>query len=685
MRVSREKLDPSIAAVAARLADEYAGVPLIVLGQTVFWDEPVKDALFAVLDTLHPGQHRLRLGINDHDYFSKTAAPLPTDEPFAIREHNDGTTRDLWVATGELSMLFGSETILSREILRDYGVELEKVARDAPEGHNAFIDRVTTAWGWRGIVQTGDRRQIAHEIRLSEVLPHLLDLLRWGFCESAALLHGQQAVDAAARFTDGVTEWLRRFDREHADALLSDAYRAMHLRCFRHLTGREPEHVETFTSTDAFRFSRETAGLRRFALLDIFLKPETRDIARDAYNRALEGAQTYTLDRFGEGAIPFDLIVPGNGRGTVRILADGIAVATPEPIWLATPGRVESAQALAEVTEQHLGAGVALVGKGLVFVCMVTADGILVFHEGGSAYVHRTERMLRQMADAGIHVPLYPILRVRHHTWDALAGTDLCFHLPEYLSETFGTPFLCGAEMARRWREVMAEQEGLLAQIGRLGGTQELVECLARLQDGHWTRRLDEYRQAYDVVLRTRDRSQEFEARSQHLYEEIQRRKQETQELESAKGASYRETIKPLRERLWELSQQGVTAGPEVETLQRRIAEQDAPRAELDRTIREQRQHIGALEQEAKAVRKARVENEKGQEAARARRTMAAIEREAEQARLELVRRALLVTRGLPQSNLRPSAWWFPLVDPSGRWFENLAHNMELYFEPLCP
>lgn len=686
MRISLDKLHPSVREVADRLRDRYAGVPLVALGQTVLWDEPVKAALCIALEAVAPGGHDFVLGVNDHDYFSKTAAPLSPAEPFAILEHNDGSTRDLWVATGEISMLFGSETIPTRDLLSEYGVAMEKVAAGCPEGREACIDRATTAWGWRGIAQTGNRRQIAHEIRLADVLPYLTELVRWGFCESVGLLEGKAACDQAVGFLDEVTRWLHQYHREHPQALLSDAYRAAHRFFFSRLAGCSAERVGTFTSTEALRFSPETVGRPRFRVLDLFLRPQTRAIARAAYDAALEGSQIYTLDRFGPGAIPFDLVVPGHGRGTLRVLPDGVAVETPEPIWIATQQPVESAAQLAEVMRQRFGAeAVAVAGKALVFVCMICAEAMLVFHEGGSAYVSRTATMLRRMAEQGVSLPLYPLLRVRHETWDALAGTGVCFRLPEHLAEAFGKPVISGTEFARRWRAVVAEEERLLADVAKQGSTRELLEFLSQHDGGEWRQRREAYARAHDLLLAIRDRSGKYEAHSQRLYQEITRLKAEAQQIEMEKGENYRRRIKPLRERLWELAQAGITTGPQVEALEREIAAEEEPRTAMDQAIQERRERAAALEQEAKAVRKARLENEKGAEAAQARREMATIERDAERARLELVRRALLVSRGLPQSNLRPSAWWFPLVDPSGQWFENLTHAMEVRFEPLSP
>ena len=56
------------------------------------------------------------------------------------------------------------------------------------------------------------------------------------------------------------------------------------------------------------------------------------------------------------------------------------------------------------------------------------------------------------------------------------------------------------------------------------------------------------------------------------------------------------------------------------------------------------------------------------------------LELEAEQQRLRLVRNALL-TQGLEAANRRPCAWWFPLVDPSMQWWEEVVRTTEMYFE----
>lgn len=59
------------------------------------------------------------------------------------------------------------------------------------------------------------------------------------------------------------------------------------------------------------------------------------------------------------------------------------------------------------------------------------------------------------------------------------------------------------------------------------------------------------------------------------------------------------------------------------------------------------------------------------------------IELEAELKRLCIVREAVISSKGLKSANHRPSAWWFPLVSPSGKWFAEVVRTANAYFEPL--
>ena len=51
---------------------------------------------------------------------------------------------------------------------------------------------------------------------------------------------------------------------------------------------------------------------------------------------------------------------------------------------------------------------------------------------------------------------------------------------------------------------------------------------------------------------------------------------------------------------------------------------------------------------------------------------------------LETVLAAFLTAEGLEHTQLRPSAWWLPLVDPSGAWLDAMASGTKARLEPLA-
>ena len=53
-------------------------------------------------------------------------------------------------------------------------------------------------------------------------------------------------------------------------------------------------------------------------------------------------------------------------------------------------------------------------------------------------------------------------------------------------------------------------------------------------------------------------------------------------------------------------------------------------------------------------------------------------------ARLDLVRDAYLTTESLEHTQLRPTSWWLPLVDPTGAWFEAMAAGTQARLEALA-
>ncbi|NMC81752.1 MAG: hypothetical protein GYA63_02730, partial [Armatimonadetes bacterium] len=140
------------------LTQRFRGVPILTLAQTALWDDPVKATFKALLDKQMPGA-RLILAVMDTDYFSRLPRPPAGTKPFDVVPHNDGTTQGLWAAVGEMSCLFGAETVPDCHTMASHGVQVHR-ALSATEDSEA-LDRLTMAWGWRGLAQTRGRRRLA--------------------------------------------------------------------------------------------------------------------------------------------------------------------------------------------------------------------------------------------------------------------------------------------------------------------------------------------------------------------------------------------------------------------------------------------------------------------------------------------------------------------------------------------
>ena len=89
--------------------------------------------------------------------------------------------------------------------------------------------------------------------------------------------------------------------------------------------------------------------------MDLFLQKATREYSRKAYDDAVRGSGIYQLSQFGDGALPFDVVVPGRGRGTLRLHEGSLFIETEEPLTLCTGCDCDNVRDLARLLEETFG------------------------------------------------------------------------------------------------------------------------------------------------------------------------------------------------------------------------------------------------------------------------------------------------------------------------------------------
>ncbi|MFQ3611695.1 MAG: hypothetical protein SNJ72_09420, partial [Fimbriimonadales bacterium] len=501
-----------------------------------------------------------------------------------------------------------------------------------PEGRTAYIDQMTEAWGWRGLVMLDDHPRPVCEVPLQAVLPALHALLEWGMHATCERLVDPTLRQLACDRYEGL---LRRVN-QIADALpegnLADLYRYLYRDMLVGLIGEVPEAVGFTRTTELLQFHTDTAHLPRFRLVDAFLNPATRPLCEHAYNSAVEGTEVYTLEQFGEGALPFDLLVPQRGRGTLLLTDRYLTVLTPEPIILRLKQPVRTVSDLAEVVETHLGRHCTLVGKAITLITMLAHEFVFVFSERGSSYTTRTQTMNRVLIEGGLDLPISPILRVQYPTWDALReAKPFTLALPDHLAETFRRTQIDSHQFAQEWRAIVQTQTDLLQHLATLHRPRDLMRFFTEQGETEWQPKLSEYESIHgelrQVGIRAdllRQQAHQLHAERRALIQQLQQDPKRARELQTR-----------------------------IQTLKQAIRRLNQERVQLGRT-----------------------------EAVRALRARAqAIEIEAERERLHQVRNALLTVEGLKQTQARPSAWWFLLVNQG--WFEACAQQVRLALEEI--
>lgn len=664
----------------SRLANEFKDVKLLAMGQTVFWDEPVKAILRHLLDERLPDSIMVA-GIHDADYFSKIPANT-VPEGWAMLPHNDGVTRDMWVAAAEISRLFGSETIPYRDLLTGYGVQLDKIARDFPGGRDSLVNTATEAWGWRGLVHVDSTNEVACCVSLDDALPHIIALLEWGFTHTFDSLSDNEGSYSRNIANELISD-IKLYAAAHPGASVPDMYCDLIVKLYTRLLGYHPMNLELTRATELFKFNQSTAGLPRFNLLRMFLNPETRPLCQESYDLAVEGSDAYTLDRFPDGAIPFDLVVPCLGRGTICLRKGRVVIDMDDPVSIPSAKPVTTPEELAALLEDKFGSDISLVGKAITLVLMMAGEFIFVLHEEASAYVPRCEKMASMMKERGLTANFYPILRIDYHTWDSLSACDVTLQLPGHLASAIGQGEITSTEFADTWQSVADEQNDLLKQVSGISGLDNLLDFLAVRQPETWNPRIIEYKSAITAIRDLSARTEPLKSESVALRDLTFGLKQAIQQIEAEKGEHFRTNIKPLKDKQWDMESDGITSGIEWDALASEIIKHESNRSEIERKIADIREQAKVAMNRSLEIKNMVRDLEKGKEAERARQSVKKIEYEAELSRLWLVRDAILVSKGLRYTDHRPSAWWFLLADPELRWFNKVAETAEFYFEEI--
>lgn len=648
------EVHPSVRETLERLQEQAPGCPLLALGQTVFWDEPLK-ACLPILAERVGLKVQLVAGVHDTDYFAKLPGGVPSRAKFVALPRNDGSTKGFWSSAAEFSALFGGETPVTKEALTKAGVPVESLMGQDSHRWN----QETEAWGWRGIALSEPTPKVTSEIQVKEVFLVLQETFRW-----------------AVRLTmDTLCEEKQRHDSEEVESmfntLLCDKLEACEgynlpgfyeclLPDLHQIVAGKPIEADITKTSKLLKFSPETASLARFRFVNLFLDPKTRDKSKDAYNEAVAGSEIYALDKFGTGAIPFDLVIPGLGRGTLRVTEKMLVVMTPTPQFITLKKPLESVTELAEILFEKFGETV-LIGKAITLISMLAKEFVFAFHESASMYVVQTRKMHNCMNAKGIEWSVNPILRIAHETWNALDATDKWFALPEPFRRPFGAQHVTGQTIAKTWRCVVDMQNRNLSMLSEAKGASKLIESLQKIKGGRWETLASEYEQLVSVLQPLSKTLEPFEQSSQKAVQRLREIRRDWVETEKEMGEHFRDRI---------FGKQPTSAD-------------NAKREQFVKKIsgfREERTELRRLLVSNRLSRKATESNEVTDQA---RKRIGEITREAELARLTLVKEAIISSKGLERANSRPSAWWLPLISPDGAWFERMLSLVKLRLEPL--
>ncbi len=624
LRLQETRFTDSVRVCVKTMAASQSSI--LCLGQTVFWDEPLKAIVLAACQQAGVAIPFL-MAVHDTDYFGKLPGRR-SGSGYGLYWHDDALNKELWAAVAETASLFGAEVPVEKTELRQAGAALRMLERLHPEGKAAFYRETTAAYGWRGIASHSRHPKVACDASVGEVRDVLREMIEWAFSETASLLIDDEARANLRRWQTALIAGI--CDREDVNGgTITELYKELLRTICTMLLGSSACGFTTSASTELFRFNPRTCHLPRFDVLKYFLDPATRQDAIACYNKVVDGTSIYALDRFGEDAIPFDLVVPGRGRGAICIqgrrvvceLADGT-------VEVEGGSDLVTCQQLAELVAREFGPTACVVGKAIVLPLMTGREWVLLLHETASHYMPLTHRLHLLLQDRGIELRLHPLLRFKLELWDALDEVPTHFALPAHLRRFFGSECVTGSQFAATWRAAVGRAKQLIVQVSAARAPALLLQVANR----------------YGVVTTDlEDRLTEATARRRSSGAQIHSLRKKSQELwcrvkRARKQADHAQVAPPKEVYAWEEQRQKIV----TEILQ--IAN-------------------SSTHQTAQADHQRMIE-------------------EIETLRLQMLTDAFR-TLALEQANHRPPWWWPMATDFSGRWLRRLAETAELQFEPF--
>lgn len=640
-------------ATLAELDHLAPGAPLLALGQTVFWDEPIKIGILQQLRKLG-FQRELIAGIHDTDYFAKLSN-IKKFQGYEAMPHNDTTTRDLWSAAVEFSLFFGSETVITKHIYKSFHLNLHRLEAYLP----GILDLKTEAWGWRGIMGSAQEPLVISQTSIHQIFPIIKKTFQWALDSSVEMLlepYQSQAKKVAAE----IIQAIQGKENLVSNLTLSE-YDQSILPLFHSFFAGDDLKAKITSTTQLFKFNKKTVFLPRFYLLNLFINPSTRENAQKAYNFAVEDSEVYELSRFGAGAIPFDLVIPDKGRGTIRLLPSQLIITTPEVISIKLEKPVTKIEELANIIEENFGENTVLVGKAIPLIGMLAHEFVCIFHQGASSYVAESKKFHQNLYQVGIKLNLNPILRVQYKTWDALEDIDVSFSLPKPFQKGFGTEKISAKKFAISWKKVVEEQKNLLKQLQENRCIEKFISFLATYQPEVWDEKFQVYKKLSDQIEKTGEFLKQFKENKYEIVQNIHRIKKERVELERKKGEHWRDFIFQK-----EPTQKDLKSRENIAEKINLLSEESLELEKKWRIIHQKQQDL----LEKKEVKFNFSQKRK-------------LEIEADLERIDLIRNAFILTEGLKKAGHRPSSWWFPLISPDGKWFNKTMETAEYSLESL--